>query len=106
MLQEPMFSWLGIANIDSNTFQQILDGTFECLATCEPITKWLLQQLARPEGVQEHLPQIYQEYWQGWLQAQETMASSPSGIHFGHYMVAMADATIAKLNAILANLAY
>jgi len=56
MLQEPMFSQLGIANIDSEAFQQILDGTFECPATCKPITKWLLQQLARPEGVQDHLP--------------------------------------------------
>jgi len=32
-------------------------------------------------------------------------ALSPSGIHFGHYMAAMADMTVAKLNAILANLA-
>jgi len=56
MLQEPMFSRLGIANIDSDAFQQILDSTFECPVACKPITKQLLQQLARPEGVKDHLP--------------------------------------------------
>jgi len=105
MLKEPLFSKLGIDNIDSNTFQQILDGRFECPETCEPITKWLLQQLARPEGVNDHPPRTYQEYRQGWLKARETTVSSPSGIHFGHYMAAMADETVARLNAILANLA-
>jgi len=47
---------LGLADIDSEAFQQILNGTFECLATCKPITKQLLQQLARPAGVEDHQP--------------------------------------------------
>jgi len=51
MLQKPMISCIHIANIDSAAFQQILDGTFQCPSTCNPITKRLLKQLARPAGV-------------------------------------------------------
>ncbi len=105
MLQEPMFSRLGLADIESEAFQQILDGTFKCLKQCDSIMQWLLQQLARPAGVQDHSPQSYKEYQRGWTRARESMASSLSGIHFGHYMAAMANVTVAKLNAILANLA-
>jgi len=31
------------------------------------------------------------------------MASSPSSVHFGHYIAAIAEELIGKLNAILAN---
>jgi len=106
MLQEPMFSRLGLADIESEAFQQILDGTFKCPKQCDSITQRLLQQLAHPPGVQDHSPRSYEEYQWGWTRARDkSTALSPSGIHFGHYMVAMADVTVAKLNAILANLA-
>jgi len=51
------------------------------------------------------LPRTYKEFQCGWQRARETTASSPSGIHFGHYIAAMTNKTVAKLNAILANLA-
>jgi len=56
MLPEPMFSRLGLVDIESEAFQQILDGTFKCLRQCDRITQRLLQQLACPAGVQDHAP--------------------------------------------------
>jgi len=105
MLQQPRISCFGLANIDSVAFQKILDGTFQCLSTCDLITKHLLQQLARPDRVVDHHLRMYKEFYKGWSQAWETTALSPSGIHFGHYMVVMMNMMVAKLNAILANLA-
>jgi len=32
------------------------------------------------------------------------MASSPSNLHFGHYMAALENATVLKINLILANI--
>jgi len=51
MLQKPMIACISIANVDSAAFQQILDRTFKCPSTCDPITKRLLKQLAGPAGV-------------------------------------------------------
>jgi len=46
---------------------------------------------------------MHEEYRQSWEIAQETTASSPSSIHFRHYIAGVADDIIGKLNAILAN---
>jgi len=105
ILQQPLAAHIGHADIDLRAFQQILDGTFQYPLTCKPITKCLLQQLAQPKEVEEHSAQTYEEFQRGWIRARETTASSPSGIHFGHYIAAMTNVTVAKLNAILVNLA-
>ncbi len=47
--------------------------------------------------------QTYEEYKRSWEIAQETMASSPSEVHFGHYIAGIAEDTVRKLNTILAN---
>jgi len=41
-----------------------------------------------------------------WRQAREATSSSPSGIHFGHYMASMFNSTITIFNARLANLGF
>jgi len=41
---------------------------------------------------------------QSWEIAKEMTASSPSALHFGHYIAGIAEDTIGKLNAILANI--
>jgi len=46
---------------------------------------------------------MYKEYKNNWERARETTVSSPSSVHFGHYIAAIAEDTIGKLNAILAN---
>jgi len=39
ILQQPLVTSIGHVDIDSQAFQQILDGTFQYPPTCEPITK-------------------------------------------------------------------
>jgi len=67
ILQQPLVMIFGHADIDLWAFQQILDGTFQYLPTCEPITKRLLQQLARPKMVKEHSNRAYEEFQRGWI---------------------------------------
>jgi len=45
----------------------------------------------------------YEDYKCSWEKARETTASSPSSIHFGHYIAGITDDIIGELNAILAN---
>jgi len=45
----------------------------------------------------------YTEYKCSWERARETTASSPSSVHFGHYIAGVTDDIIGKLNALLAN---
>jgi len=70
MLTEPMLSTMGLTDIDSPMFQHILDGTFICPTSCNPITCWLLQWLVCPEVVLDN--QTFEEYQCGWQQAQAT----------------------------------
>jgi len=67
ILQQPLGAIIGHADIDSRAFQQILDGNFQYPCTCEPITKQLLQQLARPEMVKEHGDRMYEDFKCGWI---------------------------------------
>ena len=46
---------------------------------------------------------MYKEYKRSWKITCKTTASSPSQVHFGHYIAGIADDTVGKLNAILAN---
>jgi len=45
----------------------------------------------------------YEEYKQSWERVHKTTASSPSAIHFRHYIVGVANDIVGKINAILAN---
>jgi len=45
----------------------------------------------------------YAKYKCSWEIARETTESSPSSLHFGHYIVGITEETIGKLNTILAN---
>jgi len=103
MLQTPMIDLLGMDNMESKTFHQILQGTFECPPGCNQYLWKLLPFLARPA----HLPDIsmctYNEYKKSWEQARETTASSSLSLHFGHYIAGVANDIVGKLNAIMAN---
>jgi len=57
MLQQTMTLGIGLKDINSPAFQEILDGTFKCPLHCEPTTQRLLQQLAQPKGIENNQPQ-------------------------------------------------
>jgi len=90
MLQPPMIDLLGIDNVDSPAFHQILDSTFECPQDCDPYIHKLIPYLARPKGIPEISMRTYNEYKHSWERAMEMTASSLSTIHFGHYTAGVA----------------
>jgi len=66
----------------------------------------LLAALARPPTI-SIIPQwTLDEITMGWRKAREATSSSPSGLHFGHYMAGTFNPTIAIFNAQLANLGF
>jgi len=52
--------------LKSTTFQQVLDGTFQCPESCNVYTKKVLKQLARPPQVVEIPGWTFEEYRWGW----------------------------------------
>ncbi len=62
--------------------------------------------LQRPAKLPQISPQQTGEITAGWQKAQEATSSSPSSIHFGHYMAGTFNPTIAVFNARLANLGF
>jgi len=68
--------------------------------------KHLLVALQRPHNIS--LKQLWQlgDITAGWCKAREAMLSSPSSIHFGHYMVGTFNPTIMVFNARIANLGF
>jgi len=89
--------------MDAPEFSQILDGTFKCLAECNIYLQKLIPHLKQLEELPQNNYTNVQRIKQSWEIARETTASSPSSIHFGHYIAEIADDIIGKLNAILAN---
>jgi len=98
-----MIGLLGLDNMDSAMFHQILNGQFECPPGCDQYLSKLLPFLAKPENLPEITMRTYKEYKKSWERSRETTVSSPLSLHFGHYIVGVANDIIGKLNAILAN---
>jgi len=90
--------------VGSQAFNQILAGTYDVSHISDPFTQKLLLHLQRPSSVQELLPRTEEEYLRGWKKAKETTSSSPSGVHFGHYIAGLEERTVAKLNYLMANI--
>jgi len=66
MLQPPMIDLLGIDDVDSPAFQQILNGTFECPQDCDPYIQKLLPYLAWPDSIPEVTMRTYKDYKSSW----------------------------------------
>jgi len=103
MLQLPMLNMFGIDQMDTPEFAQILDGMFQFPKECNPYLQKLLSHLQKPEGLLPIMIQQYDEYKHSWERAREMTALLPSLVHFGHYIAAIAEESIGKLNTILAN---
>jgi len=64
----------------------------------------LLTHLGRPPGIHEIKLRTEAEYREGWKKAKEQTSSSPSSIHFGHYMASIEDVIAEKINRLMATI--
>jgi len=103
-LAEPLLTLFGETGCNSQVFQQVLDGTFHPPMACNPYTAKLLCHLQYPPNLQQISPHSLQEYQSSWQKAWEAMSSSPSGVHFGHYIVGTFNPDLLILNARLADI--
>jgi len=103
MLQQPMLGIFGIDNVDTPEFMAILDGTYQCPLQCNAYLLKLLLSLKCPKDLTLIPMQSYEKYKKSWKIAQETMASTPSAVHFRHYMAGITKDMVGKINTILAN---
>jgi len=72
--------------MENLAFEQVLEGTFQCPADCDIYLQKLLAHLKRPDDLPPITMRTYAEYQRNWERARETTASSPSSLHFGHYI--------------------
>jgi len=86
----------------SPAFKQILDGTFDTSHIQDPYTVKLLSHLGRPPGIKEVELRTEAEYRVGWQKAKEQTSSSPSSVHFGHYIASIEDLVLEKINRLMA----
>jgi len=84
--------------------QQVLDGSFTPPAQCDPYAVKFLSSLTHPALVTNIPSRSLEEYTGGWRKSRETMSSSASGIHFGHYIARTFNPEILLVNATLANI--
>jgi len=98
-LTSPLVEIFTEANLFTQAFDQVLEGTFECPPNTDPFAKCLIQALQRPENITTIPNRQLDEITTGWCKAQEATSSVPSALHFGHYMAGTFNPTIAIFNA-------
>jgi len=103
-LMSPLLHLFGETGKGATSFNQVLEGTFTPPMACNPFAAKLLSYLYQPSPIQDIPPRTIEEYQQGWQQARESTASSPSGIHFGHYIAGTFNPEILLINAKLADI--
>ncbi len=93
-------------NVYTTAFEQVLQGTFRCPTGTDLLMQKFIKALARPPGINIIQKRGIDKIMTGWQRAREVTSSSPSGVHFGHYMAGTFNPTIAVFNARLANLGF
>jgi len=83
---------------------QVLEGTFQPPPNCDCYAAQFLSAVLRPSSVVDVPPRSLESYSRGWKKAQESMSSSTSGIHFGHYITSTFNPETLIINATLANI--
>jgi len=95
-----------LQNLIVNNKDQVLAGTFVCPKEVDDMTKCLLLALQQTLTISCLQSRKLDDITEGWRKAREATSSSPSLIHFGHYMAGTFNPTIAVFNARLANLGF
>jgi len=103
-LMSPLLHLFGETGKGAASFNQVLAGEFTPPMACDPYAMKLLHYLYRPSSIQDIPPQTTAEYQQGWRQAHESTTSSPSGIHFGHYIAGTFNPEILLISVKLADI--
>jgi len=93
----------GEIGVDRPAFQAVLAGMYVAPPGCAPTTIKLLTKLCRPPEVSEIDLGGEEEFTKGWRKAWEQTASSPSKVHFGHYIAGTFNPNIAIINAKMAD---
>jgi len=102
-LQSPLLEDFGEIRVDHPAFRAVLAGTYVAPPGCTPTTIKLLKQLCRPPEVSEIKLGGEEEFTTEWRKAREQTASSPSKVHFGHYIAGTFNPKIAIINAKMAD---
>jgi len=89
--------------VEAEAFQEVLNGTFRCPPETNQYAVRLLTSLKRHPGAYATKHTIQDQIY-GWQKVRETMASSMSSVHFGHYMAGMFNPEIALLNATMVDI--
>jgi len=104
LLSAPLVNIFGETGIGSQSFKQVLDGTFTPPMACDPFATKLLHHLYNPPPIKDIPPCTVKDYQCRWCKAQETTSSSPSEIHFGHYITSTFNLEILVINTKLADI--
>jgi len=85
LLLEPLLSILERSALTPKLFQEVLQGNFVPLDTCNSYVKKFLQACKLPTGLTTHNhPATGNQFLYVWLAPhKETTSSSLSGVHFG-----------------------
>jgi len=103
LLTSPLVDIFGKCG-DPKEVAQTLTGTMILPTLSNPYMVKFLVAMACPKDVEDITPQSTQAYCCGWRKARETMGSSTSRIHFGHYIAGTFNPEILVINAALANI--
>jgi len=87
-LMEPLVSIFDETGSKSEAFDEVLSETFQFLKQCNAYTHKVIVSLQQPSTVHPITLPTVMEYSNAWHCAHESTSSSPSKIHFGHYMAA------------------
>jgi len=98
-LQSLLLEDFGKIGVDRPAFRAVLVGTYVAPPGCASTTIKLLKKLCRPPEVSEIKLGGEEEFTTEWRKAREQTASSPSKVHFGHYIAGTFNPNIAIINA-------
>jgi len=104
LLVNPFLHLFGKTGSSSAHLKQVLAGNFQSPAVCNPFASLLLHHLYCPAQVVDLPPCSLKAYAASWYKAQESTSSTPSGIHFGHYIAGTFNPYILLLNATMADI--
>ena len=106
-LQQPLYNLVGPLGITSFC-DQVLQGIAEPPMGTPYHAELVLKGLCRPSFVpaSSQWTFLLEDHIEGWTKARESTSSSPSGIHFGHYMAAAQDREVAQVDYEMARLPY
>jgi len=88
--------------VDRPAFKVVLEGRYIPPLECTPITIKLLENLCQLPTISEIKLGGVEEFSKDWQKAREQTASSPSQVHFGHYIAGMFNLEIAIINSKMA----